>query len=83
MEKFKKYLGLLDVPSGVILGLFTLIIIGVCVHAYATKAELPASVVTIYQFVVGSFAGSKSIKTIWGKEQSDKNGTGTSGQSQP
>jgi hypothetical protein len=56
-----------DFPSGSILGLFTLIFIGMCVHAYSVHGDIPASVVDGYKFVVGAFAGSKTLATMWGK----------------
>jgi hypothetical protein len=73
METFKKYLGLLDLPSGVVLGLFTLIFIGMCVSAFASGKDIPPTVVDGWKFAVGVFAGSKSIQTVWGKhKQEDK-----------
>lgn len=68
MDKYKKIMECLDIPSGSILGLFTLLIIAGCVHAYFTGHEIPASVVSLYQFVVGAFAGSKAVVTVWGKK---------------
>lgn len=72
MEKFMRGLvEFLDWPSGSILGLFTLIMIGVAVHAYAVRIEIPTTVVSVYQFVVATFAGSKAVKTVWGKHISE------------
>lgn len=62
---------LFDVPSGSILGLFTLVIIGMSVSAFMQRIEIPASVISAWQFAVGAFAGSKAVKTVWGKPVND------------
>lgn len=68
-KHIQPFIELWDIPSGSIVGFFTVLIIGICAHAYVVKGEIPASVVTVYQFVIASFAGSKAVKTIWGKAQ--------------
>lgn len=67
MERWKKALEALDIPSGTILGIFTSAIIGLCIWATVKHFELPGTVVDVYKFVVMSFAGSKTVQTIWGK----------------
>jgi hypothetical protein len=69
---FKTLVEFLDWPSGSILGLFTLIVIGISVHAYVTHVELPSTVTEIYKFVVMTFAGSKAVKTVWGKHVTEE-----------
>lgn len=61
----------LDWPSGSIVGLFTLIFMGMCVDAYARTRGIPTEVVEGYKFVVLTFAGSKAVKTVWGKKDAD------------
>lgn len=67
MERYRKILEALDIPSGTILGLFTLIIMGMSVDAFLKGKDIPPTVVDAYKFVVASFAGSKAVQTVWGK----------------
>lgn len=67
MERWKHLLEALDIPGGSMLGVFTTIIIGLCVWAVVKHFELPSTVVDTYKFVVMSFAGSKAVQTVWGK----------------
>ena len=72
METIKKLIALLDIPSGSILGLFTLIMIGLSLWLTLHAKEFPASVVSIYQFVVGVFAGATTAQAIWKKDGEKK-----------
>lgn len=54
----------LDLPSGTVVGLFTLIIIGMCVSAFASHKEITPSVIDLYKFVIGVFAASKTIQVF-------------------
>jgi hypothetical protein len=71
MRFYKAFIECLDIPSGSVVGMYTLAVIAMSVHAYLGGREVPASVITLYQFVVGAFAGSKAVKTIWGKKQTE------------
>ena len=66
-QKIKSFIELWDIPGGSILGIFTLVMIAECIAAFVLPREIPTSVISVYQFVVGSFAGSKAIATIWGR----------------
>lgn len=67
MERLKRIIELFDLPSGSLMGLYTLIIIGFSVYLIIVSKDFPATVVSTYQFVVLTFAGSKAAKTLWGK----------------
>ena len=61
----------LDIPSGTVVGLFTLIIIGMCVSAFASGKEIVATVLDTYKFVIGIFAASKTVQAF--KKEEPKN----------
>jgi hypothetical protein len=80
MERLKRFLALCDVPGGSLMGVFTGLVIlssaaliGMRLHNPALSVEFPQSVVEIYKFVIITFAGSKSVATIWGKSVSGEN----------
>ena len=66
-SKLRAFIELWDIPGGSILGIFTLVMIAESIAAFVLPREIPTSVISIYQFVVASFAGSKAVSTIWGK----------------
>jgi hypothetical protein len=63
---------LFDIPSGSILGLFTLVVIGIGIHAYSANREITTSVVECWKYALGVFAGSKGIQTYLGKRVTEK-----------
>jgi uncharacterized membrane protein AbrB (regulator of aidB expression) len=56
-----------DIPGGAILGLFSLAMLGICVASFVMQREIPQGVLSVYQWVLGAFAASKTLKTIFGK----------------
>ena len=67
MERLKKLIEFFDLPGGSLMGLYTLVMIVFSVYLTIHAKEFPSSVVSVYQFVVMTFAGSKTIQTVWGK----------------
>lgn len=55
VDQIKKWLTLFDLPSGVILGIHTLVIIGLSIAAVVFKKDIPTTVITLYGMVLGGF----------------------------
>lgn len=69
MDKLWK---LFDIPGGSLMGLFTLCIIAICLHAYLASKDVPAGVQAIYMFVMGLYGGTRTAnKYIDGKKPND------------
>lgn len=65
---FEKLYKILDIPSGAIMGIFTLSMIAFCWLAVLKKLVIPPEVMAIYAAVLGAYATSKTITKVAGKE---------------
>lgn len=63
IEKIQKYLTVLDLPSGVVMGAYTLVIIGMSIASFVKQHPIDASVIEAYKAVATLFAGSKVAKS--------------------
>lgn len=60
IDKIKKALTIFDLPSGVVLGIHTLTMIGVSVAAYIQHRIIESSIIAVYGVVLGAFAVHKT-----------------------
>jgi len=56
IEKIKHYLTVLDLPSGVIMGIATITMIGLMIAAFCLKRPIDASIQMVYGVILGAFA---------------------------
>jgi hypothetical protein len=71
-EKLQKFIELWDIPSGAILGLWSVVMLGMCVAAFVRTAQgvptdIPTNVRDLFNWVLTAFAASKSLRTMFGK----------------
>lgn len=59
-ETIKRWLTVLDLPSGVVLGVHTLTMIVLSVMAFVKKQPIDSTITTIYGIVLGAFAIHKT-----------------------
>ena len=67
IDKIKHYLTVLDLPSGVVLGIHTVVMIGLSIAAYAQHRAIDTTIQTVYGIVLGAFAihrTSTAVTTI-------------------
>lgn len=64
IERIKNWLTVLDLPSGVVLGLHTLVMIGLSVAAFVLKRPIDATIQTVYGIVLGAFAIHRTSTAI-------------------
>lgn len=64
LEKIKRWLTVFDFPSGVVLGIHTLVIIGLSIAAFVAKRSVDTSIITIYGINLSWFAGHKISTTV-------------------
>ena len=67
-NKLTDILKKLDVPGGVWMTLFSLMVLAICIHAYLSGKNIPTEIVTVYGLVLGAFATSKTIQHFKGDE---------------
>lgn len=67
IDKLKHYLTILNLPSGVIMGIYTLVIIGLSIAAFVRKQPIDGSILTAYGMVAGLFSINKTTKAIMNK----------------
>lgn len=60
IEKIKALLTILDLPSGVVLGIHTLVMIGLSISAFISKRPIDGSIIAVYGVVLGAFAVHKT-----------------------
>lgn len=60
IDNIKKLLTILDLPSGVVLGVHTLVMIGLSVAAYIQNRPIESSIIAVYGVVLGAFAVHKT-----------------------
>ena len=78
IDKIKTILTVLDLPSGVIIGLYTLVIIGLSIACFILKRPIDSTILTAYGMVAGLFAihkTSSNITSIVTKTTEDVGGT--------
>jgi len=64
IDKIKHFLTVLDLPSGVVLGLHTLVMIGLSVAAYIQHRVIESSIIAVYGVVLGAFAVHKTSTAV-------------------
>lgn len=64
IEQIRKVATLLDLPSGVVMSVWTLSMIGVSWLAVIKKADIPTTVVTLYGMGLGAFSLHKTSTAI-------------------
>lgn len=64
IDKIKHWLTVFDLPSGVILGIHTLVMICLSLASFILKRPIEASIQTVYAVVLGAFAIHKTTTAI-------------------
>lgn len=64
VELLKQIISIADFPSGVVMSLHTLIMIGISVAAFALNRPIDGSILGFYGLVLGSFAGNKTLRAM-------------------
>lgn len=62
-------LGIFDIPSGPIVGLWSLVILVGCMFSILKTHEVSAPVATIFSVVITNFAAHKVVKVWKGQDQ--------------
>lgn len=60
LDKIKYYLTVFDLPSGVVLGIHTIVMIGLSIAAFVLKRPIDSTIQTVYGIVLGAFAIHKT-----------------------
>jgi len=60
VETIKKWLTIMDLPSGVVMGIYTTVIIGLSIAAFVLKRSIDSTILTAYGMVAGLFAVHKT-----------------------
>jgi hypothetical protein len=60
----KDLITIADFPSGVIMSVHTLIMIGISVAAFILNRPIDGSILGFYGLVLGSFAGNKTLRAL-------------------
>jgi hypothetical protein len=76
IDKIKKALTVFDLPSGVVLGIHTLTMIGLSVAAYVQHRVIESSIIAVYGVVLGAFAVHKTTTATTQIIQSSTEGSG-------
>ncbi len=77
IEHIKKILTVLDLPSGVIMGIYTLVVIGLSIAAFVLKRPIDSTILTAYGMVAGLFAVHKTTTATTSIITQSKTGDGT------
>ncbi len=64
-----RLLGIFDIPSGPIVGLWSLTILVGCIFSILKTHEVSTPVATIFSVVITNFAGHKMVKVWKGTDQ--------------
>lgn len=64
IEKIKSYLTVLDLPSGVIMGIYSLSVIGLSVASFIKQHPIDTSVITAYSAAIAGFTVNKTAKVL-------------------
>lgn len=67
----QSFIELWDIPGGSVLGIWSVVILGMAVAAFVLQREIPASVKEIFNWILTAFAASKTLKSIFGKVVND------------
>jgi hypothetical protein len=67
-----RLLGIFDIPSGPIVGLWSLTILVGCIFSILKTHEVSSPVATIFSVVITNFAGHKMIKVWKGRDQDNQ-----------
>lgn len=60
IDKIKLMLTVLDLPSGVVMGIYTSVIIGLSIASFVIKRPIDSTILTAYGMVAGLFAIHKT-----------------------
>lgn len=60
LDEIKRYLTVFDLPSGVVLGIHTGVMIGISIAAFMLKRSIDSTITTVYGIVLGAFAIHKT-----------------------
>ena len=66
-QRIKSFIELWDIPGGSILGLFSVVMLGLCIASFVLQREIPNNVKEIFNWILTAFAASKTLKSIFGK----------------
>lgn len=64
LDQIKNYMTVLDLPSGVVLGIHTLVMIGLSIIAVVFHKDIPTTVITIFGMVLGGFCVHKTTTAV-------------------
>lgn len=66
-KHIQNFIELFDIPGGAILGLWSLVVLGMSIASFVYQREIPNNVKEIFNWILTAFAASKTLKTIFGK----------------
>ena len=75
IEKIKHIITILDLPSGVILGVHTLVMIALSIAAFCLKRPIESTIIAVYSVVLGAFAIHKTTTATTSIVQQSQQGT--------
>lgn len=64
LNKIKAWLTVFDLPGGAILGIHTLVLIGLSIAAYVMKRSIDSSIQTVYGLVLGCYAVHRTTTAV-------------------
>jgi hypothetical protein len=64
IEKAKLYRDFMDFPSGVVMSVFTFVMMALCVASFAIDRQINGSILSVYGTVLGFFAYNKTKKSL-------------------
>lgn len=74
VKKIKIAASVFDLPSGVVLGVHSLVMISLSVAAFALKRNIDPTITTVYGIVLGAFAVHKTTTAVTTINQSSSQG---------
>ena len=68
----KHPLQFLDIPDGILVGVFVVVIIALSVYAVLSEKNIPGGVVAVFSTVIGALAAKRAVKAITGDKAKEK-----------
>jgi hypothetical protein len=68
-----KILGIFDIPSGPIVGLWSIVMLIGCAYSIYYTKQISQPVAIIFSTIIGAFAGHKIVNVWKGSNNQDKN----------
>ena len=71
-NKLFKFLGFLDIPSNIIVGLWSIVFLIGCAYTIYTTKQITQPIAIIFSTVISAFAGHKIVNVWKGTQNQDK-----------